>query len=74
MARMADYKPNWDLTTVPTPEWNAENGRRARLKAPRITNVNYQPCEECGTPLTAKQRRKPCPKCEHVHPRTTKAK
>ena len=69
---MSNYQPHWDLSTIPDPEWNSENGRRNRARGPAATNVNIQPCSQCGRPLNATQRRKPCPACGHVHPRSAK--
>lgn len=64
------YNTYWDLSSIPEPEWNREHGRRNRAKGPTATNVKLKPCAECGTQLNATQRRKPCPKCGYVHPRT----
>ena len=64
------YKPHWDLATIPDPEWNSENGRRQRLKAPAATHIKLKPCAKCGTMLNATERRKPCTNCGYVHPRT----
>ena len=66
---MSTYKPTWDLSTIPEDAFNAERGRRHRAKGPRVTNVNYQPCEKCSKLLTATERRKPCPYCGYRHPR-----
>ncbi len=63
------YSPDWDLATIPEPEWNSENGRRQRAKAPAATNIKLKPCAKCGEPLNATQRRKPCPNCGYTHPR-----
>jgi hypothetical protein len=65
-----DYKPSWDLTTVPDPELHKEVGRRRRAHGPAVTNEKLKPCDHCSTPLNATQRRKPCPGCGYVHPRT----
>lgn len=65
-----DYKPTWDLSTIPAAEWNSENGRRQRAKGPPVTRENIQPCVSCGRNLNATQRRKPCPECSYVHPRS----
>jgi ribosomal protein S27AE len=68
---MQSYKPTWDLTTIPDDEFKSEHGRRNRAKAPAATNVNLKQCANgCGTWLNATERRKPCPKCGYVHPRT----
>lgn len=65
-----EYRPTWDLTTIPDTQWNRENGRRNRAKAPAATNIKLKPCLKCQRPLTAVQRRKPCPGCGFTHPRT----
>lgn len=31
--------------------------------------AKLEPCESCGTPLTARQRREPCAICGHRHKR-----
>ncbi len=66
---MSNYQTHWDLSTIPEREWNSENGRRQRAKAPAVTYQNLKPCTSCGQPLNSTQRRKPCPNCEYVHPR-----
>lgn len=58
-----EYRETWDLSTIPDSEWNRENGRRNRAKAPAVTNINLKPCAGCGTALSTTQRRQPCPKC-----------
>ena len=67
------YDPTWDLTTIPDAEWHKENGRRQRKHAPPITYVKYKPCAGCSKPLTAVQRRKPCPNCGRRNDPRTKA-
>lgn len=58
-----EYKPTWDMSTIPDRVLNGEYGRRQRAKGPRVTYVKYKPCAKCSKPLTATQRRKPCPHC-----------
>lgn len=68
---MPSYKPTWDMSTIPDDVLLSEVGRRRRAKGPSVTNVNLKLCAgKCGTWLNATQRRKPCPKCHYVHPRT----
>jgi rubrerythrin len=66
---MSNYQPHWDLTTIPDPEWSSEHGRRQRAKGPQATYQVLKPCNQCGAPLNATQRRKPCPECGHSHSR-----
>jgi hypothetical protein len=63
------YSPQWDLSTIPEPEWKSENGRRQRAKAPAATYIKLKPCAKCGESLNVTQRRKPCPNCGYTHPR-----
>jgi hypothetical protein len=54
-----DYKPTWNLASIPEPEWKSENGRRSRSKAKPYQNL--KPCSRCKTMLNTAQRRDPCP-------------
>lgn len=58
-----DYKPSWDLSTIPAPVWNSENGRRVRPPGSPATHIKLAPCGGCGKSLNATQRRRSCPKC-----------
>lgn len=64
-----DWKPSWNLTSIPGPELYKEVGRRRRAGAPAVTNEKLKPCAHCSKPLNATQRRKPCPDCGYTHPR-----
>lgn len=63
------YKPSWELETIPEDKWASEHGRRQRAKGPKVTYAKLKPCDGCGRQLTATERRKPCPQCEHKHKR-----
>jgi predicted Zn-ribbon and HTH transcriptional regulator len=58
---MIDYMPEWDLSTIPSPVWASEHGRRQRAKATPYKVL--KPCRNCGIELTAVERRRKCPHC-----------
>lgn len=70
LKEMSQYTSNWDLSTIPEPAWNSEHGRRQRLKGPRATRVNLQPCPGCGKSLMTIERRAGCPRCGTKEPRS----
>ncbi|HVJ09249.1 MAG TPA: hypothetical protein VM554_12785 [Acidisarcina sp.] len=59
------YTPEWDLTTIPDALIRAEFAKRIPRK-PR----NLVPCVGCLAPLSARERRKPCPHCGARNPRS----
>ena len=61
------YSPAWDLSTIPDAALHSEFGRRIKPPAPRA-RVEL-PCIQCARPLSARERRKPCPKCGSRQPR-----
>jgi hypothetical protein len=64
---MSNYQPHWDLSTIPDEAFASENGRRNRAKAPRAPNLKLEPCGQCGKQLSARERRRACPKCGKVN-------
>jgi len=62
-----EYHPSWDLSTIPDEFIRAEHGRRIKPPAPRA-RIEL-PCVQCGHPLSARERRKPCPECASRQPR-----
>lgn len=67
---MSDYKPTWNLTTIPAALFQSEVGRRRREKGGNLTPrpPKLKPCAKCSTPLNATQYRDyPCPNCGHKH-------
>lgn len=58
-----DYRPTWNLPSIPSDVWNSENGRRVRPVGSPATYIKLAPCKECGEILNATQRRRACPKC-----------
>ena len=67
-----DYREDWDLSTIPLEVWRSENGRRIKLPAPRARVL--LPCVQCGTLLSAVERRQPCPHCTARQPRPKSTK
>ncbi len=65
-----EYSPNWDLLTIPRDLLRAEYARNIKPPAPRA-RVEL-PCIQCAHPLSARERRKPCPKCGSRQPRELK--
>lgn len=59
-----NYQAAWDLSTIPDEQFASEHGRRRRSKGPRAPNLKLEPCKHCGEPLSARQRRLPCVKCD----------
>lgn len=71
---MTKYTPQWDLGTIPADKLHSEVGRRRRsVQGPASPNIKLRPCQSCGEPLTATQRRKKCPACGYTHPRVPAA-
>jgi rubrerythrin len=64
------YNSKWDLSTIPDDLLRSEFGRRIKPPAPRA-RVEL-PCVQCATPLSARERRKRCPKCGSRQPRELK--
>lgn len=61
------YNSKWDLSSIPPKLLRAEYAKSIKPPAPRA-RVEL-PCIQCATPLSARERRKPCPKCGTRHPR-----
>ena len=61
------YSIKWDLSTIPDDLLRSEYGKRIKPPAPRA-RVEL-PCVQCAHPLSARERRKPCPKCGSRQPR-----
>jgi rubrerythrin len=64
---MQKYNPKWDLSTIPDDVWRTEYARRIKPPAPRARIE--MPCVQCGALLSARERRKPCPRCSARQPR-----
>lgn len=60
---MTIYTPEWDLSTIPTKQFESEAGRRRHLKGPRAPNLKLEPCIHCQALLSARQRRRACVAC-----------
>lgn len=67
---MSKYSPTWDLSTIPRDLLRAEYARNIKPPAPRA-RVEL-PCIQCAHPLSARERRKPCPECGSRQPRELK--
>lgn len=68
---MTTYRPSWDLATIPDDLLTAERNRRIRGKIDAPRARIEKPCIGCGKPLSARERRKPCPQCGARQPRST---
>jgi hypothetical protein len=69
---MSDWKPSWNITSIPDPLFQSEVGRRRREKGGNFTPrpPKLKLCANgCGTELNATQRRSACPGCGYIHPR-----
>ena len=70
---MSEYKPSWDLSTIPDDVWASERGRRNRARQPQTQAMKLKACKGCGLALGAVERRRPCPNCGAVNTRRDKA-
>ena len=61
------YSAAWDLSTIPDDLLRAEFGRRIKPPVPRA-RIEL-PCVQCAHQLSARERRKSCPKCGSRQPR-----
>jgi rubrerythrin len=66
-ARGITHSPEWDLSTIPRELLRAEYAKSIKPPAPRA-RVEL-PCVQCAHPLSARERRQPCPKCGARQPR-----
>jgi DNA-directed RNA polymerase subunit RPC12/RpoP len=58
-----------DLTSATGEELLSEVGRRNRAKITAPRARIERPCVQCAAPLSAGERRKPCPHCGARQPR-----
>lgn len=58
------YTPNWDLTSIPEPEFVAERNRRIAVnrETPARAKV-LRPCSMCGKEFGAREMLKHIPRC-----------
>ena len=59
-----EYRPTWDLTSIPDKELVSEHNRRIAVKraSPPRAKV-LRPCPKCGRPFGARDLRKHVPTC-----------
>lgn len=57
----------WNLDLIPTDALRAELNRRIARSTPKPKSL--APCVGCQAPLSARERRKPCPHCGARNPR-----
>lgn len=69
VSRTEEFQPDWDLSTIPRDLLRAEYVKT--IKPPIRARVEL-PCIQCAHPLSARERRKPCPKCGSRQPRDLK--
>ena len=58
---------NDNLSSIPTPILRTEINRRLAATSPKPKSL--APCVGCQAPLSARERRKPCPHCGARNPR-----
>lgn len=59
-----DWRPTWDLTTIPDKEFNSERGRRLAEKRPApAVPKKLRPCPLCAKPFGARELREHKPRC-----------
>lgn len=59
-----DWKPTWDLTTIPDPEFNSERGRRlAEQRSTPAVPKKLRPCPYCAEEFGARDLRVHIPRC-----------
>jgi len=67
VSRKNEYDDSWKLSTIPRNLLRAEYAKTIKPPAPRA-RVEL-PCIQCAHPLSARERRKPCPQCGARQPR-----
>ena len=70
VTRRLAYSPQWDLSSIPREILRAEYARTIKPPPARVRIM--LPCVQCAHPLSARERRKPCPKCGSRQPRELK--
>jgi len=63
------YTTDWDLASIPDPEFYSEAGRRRGSRS-HPKKKKLEPCPGCGVLLGTAERRGACPSCGYWVPGT----
>jgi hypothetical protein len=57
------YKPTWDLRSIPDEQFQSEAGRRRGTSSSRRAKV-LRPCPKCGAKFGARELKAHLPQCD----------